>query len=242
MEDLSQYLIKSPNQILTHLNTLISKKCLITATFGDNQSFLTAILNIDTKKQTLTIDCGPKEYLNKKLLSLGIVDFKSNVGGITVQFTGHKIQKEGKMSQPSLSMKIPESLYWIQRRKNYRVRSPLSKQSYCSIIFQNDDDEESLDFQVFDLSATGLSIISETEEQAKKLEPSSIFKDCKLVLDNAETHIISFSVQSRMPVNSSNPLKGQRIGCQFIAINPATEKAIIRYMQLVEREIKNNLG
>lgn len=244
MEDLTQYLIKSPKQILAHLNTLISKKCLISATFGNNQSFLTAILDIDTKKNLLTIDCGPKEYLNKVLLSSGFVNFKSDVEGISVLFTGHKIQKSGNMSEPALSMKIPETIYWVQRRRTYRVRSPLSKQSYCSITFQNDDndEEEILDFQLFDLSATGFSILSETKDLAKHLSPTSIFNDCQLVLNNTETHIISFSVQSVIPFNATNPLKRQRIGCQFLNINPATETAFIRYMQMIEREIKNNLG
>lgn len=242
MEDLSQYLIKSPKQILAHLNTLISKKCLISAAFGNNQSFLTAILDIDTKKKLLTIDCGPKEYLNKELLSSGFVNFKSDVEGITVLFTGHKIQKAGKMSEPALSMKIPETIYWVQRRRTYRVRSPLSKQSYCSITFQNDDEEETLNFQLFDLSANGFSILSETVELAKHLTPSSVFNDCKLILNDTETHIISFRVQSKIPYNANNPLKSQRIGCQFLNISPATETAFIRYMQMIEREIKNNLG
>ncbi len=243
MEDLSQYLVKTPKKILAHFRTMIANKCLISASFGDNHSFLTAILDIDEKKQLITIDCGPKEYLNKELLSLNIVDFKSEVDGVKILFRGHSIEKVGKMSQPALSMKIPERIYWVQRRKSYRVRSPLSKNSYCSITFEDpNNDEETLSFQLFDLSASGFAILCDTAELAEQLSPSSEFHNSVLVLDGMETYDISFSVQSKFPVNPDNPLKSQRIGCQFIDLSPTDESSFLRYTQLIEREIKNNLG
>lgn len=243
-EDLSEYKIKAPKQILAHLNTLISKKCLVTVSFGDGHSFLSVIIDIDEKNQLLTIDCGPKEYLNKELLSLGIIDLKSEVDGVKVLFKGHRIKKAGKMSQPALSIKIPESIYWVQRRRSYRARSPLSKSSYCSITFKNSDgeNEETLDFQLFDLSATGFCILSETLELAEKLTPLSEFYDCKLVLDNMGSYDISFKVQSKFSVNPKNPLKTHRIGCLFLDLAPAAESSFLRYIQMVQREIKKTIG
>jgi c-di-GMP-binding flagellar brake protein YcgR len=243
MEDLSQYIVKHPKKILAHFKTMIANKCLISASFGDKHSFITAIIDIDEKKQLITIDCGPKEYLNRELLSLNIVDFKSEVDGVEVLFRGHGIKKVGKMSQPALTMKMPETIYWIQRRKSYRVRSPLSKNSYCSISFYTSDgDKETLNFQLFDLSASGFSIMCDTAEEAEQLLPSSEFHNSLLILDGMETYDISFSVQRKFPVNPENPLKSQRIGCRFIDLSPADESSFLRYTQAIEREIKHTLG
>lgn len=243
MENISQYLVKNPKQILNHLNTLMTNKCLISTGFGENESFLTAILAIDEKEQVIIIDCGPKEYLNKKLLSCGIVDCKTDYEGIKVQFIGHQVKKAGDPDQFTLSIKIPETIYWVQRRKSYRVRSPLSKNSYCSITFQDTENqtEEIHNFKLFDISVTGFAILCETQKLAEQLPLSSEFNHCHLVLDN-KIHEISFIVQSIVPFNLNKPKKDQRIGCKFINAAPPTESAFLRYMQKIEREIKRNLG
>jgi len=240
MENISGYLVKQPKQVLTHLKTLASEKCLITASFGDNSSFLTAILDINEKKQLITIDCGPKEYLNKELLSQGVVQCKTVFSGIKVLFEGRNVKKAGKVSDTALSIALPESLYWIQRRQFYRVRSPLSKDSFCNIPIQNEalNKAENTPFKLFDLSATGFSILSDTIEQADQLETLSEYNNCTLTLENSATQVISFTVRSKHPINQLKPNKNQRIGCEFINLPPRSESTFLRYMQDIEREIK----
>jgi len=242
MENISDFLVKNPKQILQYLKTLATEKCLLSASFGDNYSFLTAILEIDSKKQVITIDCGPKEYLNKELLSQGIVNCKADILGIKVLFEGREVKKSGNTKQTALSIKIPDSIYWIQRRQFYRVRSPLSKDSYCLIQLQKSPstESESHRFKLYDLSATGFSLLSETLLQAAALCPSAEFKNCQLVLEDLGSLNISFIVKSRFPFNGTKPTKSQRIGCEFI--NPSTniESSCLRYMQDIERLIKRN--
>ncbi len=244
MDKLSQYLVKNPKQILLHIKALASEKCLVAVNFGENHSFLSVIVDINEKKHIITIDCGPKEYLNKELLSLGIVNCKAEYNGIKVLFEGRGIKKAGKLGQPALSLKIPESIYWIQRRQFYRVRSPLSKNSYCTITFpptEKDSEEELLNFQLYDLSATGFCMLSDTKQLAERLIPSTEFSNCRLVLDNTDRHSISFIVRSKFAINSNKPHKNLRIGCEFINIPVKSESAFLRYMQEIEREIKRNL-
>ena len=191
MENLSDFLVNTPKQVLIHLKTLAAKKCLLTLTFEETFSFLTAILDIDEKKQLITIDCGPKEYLNKKLLSANIVHFKTELGGIKVSFEGRDIKKAGETGQTALSIKIPEHLYWMQRRKFYRVRSPLSKNSYCSISFPGTDEKtEPLHYTLYDLSATGFSMLSESKEQATPLTLDTEFKKWKGSFDQVDDVLI----------------------------------------------------
>ena len=132
----------------------------------------------------------------------------------------------------------------MQRRQFYRVRSPLSKDSYCSIPFpetdENQEIEETLDYKLYDLSAIGFAVLSETEEQAEHLTVETEFNDCKLILDSTETHTISFIVRSKLALNPNKPQKGQRIGCEILNIPPKVESAFLRYMQDIEREIKRN--
>ncbi len=236
MNNLSEYLVNNTKQIEIYLKKIASEKCLIAASFGENRSFLTAILDIDTKNKIITIDCGPKEYLNRELLNLGVINCKADFGGIKVLFEGREIKKAGIPGQTALSIKLPEQLYWVQRRSGYRMRSPLSRNSYCSVKFI----DETLSYKLYDLSVSGFALISDTEELANKLTLSTEYTDCKLVLENEGTHIISFFVQSKFPLNADRPKKSQRIGCKFINTTLRAESTFLRYMQIIEREIMRN--
>ncbi len=240
--DLAKYLVRNPKQILTYLKMLSTDRCLVSAIFGegDKDTFLTAIMDIDEKKQTITIDCGPKEYLNKRLLDSAIIKCSTEYKGIKVQFEGRKIIKSGKPGQPAFTIPIPGSIYWVQRRQFYRIKSPLSKNSYCTITFKESETEEktTLNIKLYDLSASGFSILNDTAEFSSQFIPSAEFNNCKLVLEKEEPLIISFDIRHKLPQNPNKPGKTERIGCRLTNQTPRTESTILRYMQNIERELK----
>ncbi len=242
MQDIKKYLVKNPKQVFTYLNMLSAERCLISATFGvdEKDTFLTAILDIDEKKQVISIDCGPKEYLNKKLLDSAIIKCSTEYKGIKVLFEGRKVKKAGSVSQPSFLVPIPSTLYWVQRREFYRIRSPLSKNSHCHVLVKNSETEEetTLNLKLFDISASGFAVLSESTMYSKQLVPSAQFENCKLVLDGEGELAISFEVRNKIPLNPNKPGKEQRIGCSILNVSPRVESTIIRYMQNIEREIK----
>jgi len=241
MDKWSDFLVKNPKQTFLHLKSLATKKCLLSATFGENYSFLTAILELQDKNKTMMIDCGPKEYLNKELLSSGLVKFKAEFQGIKVFFEGRQIKKVGNLEKPALLVKMPEQIYWVQRRQFYRVRSPLSKESYCRInLAEIDKDKVTLQFKLFDLSATGFSLLTDNKELAKPLVIDKQYNFCELVLEEIGVHSINFIVRCKMALNADKPHKIQRIGCEFMDISLKSEAAFLRYMQDVERMLKNN--
>jgi c-di-GMP-binding flagellar brake protein YcgR len=242
MTDIAKYLVRNPKQVLTYLKMLSAERCLISATFGtDNKdTFLTAIIDIDEKKQTITIDCGPKEYLNKKLLDSAIIKCSTKYKGIKVLFEGRKVKKSGKPGQPAFSLSIPSSIYWMQKRQFYRIKSPLSKNSYCTISFKDPETEEvtTVDLKLNDLSACGISVLNESTDFSAQFSPSATFDKCSLVLENEETLNIDLEVRHKLPLNPNNPGKTERIGCKIINPTPRVESTILRYMQNIEREIK----
>ncbi len=242
MEDLADYLVNKPKQVVNHFKTLLTEKCLITAKFGENHSFITAILKIDEKKQVIIIDCGPKEYLNKELLNSAMVDCHTEFKGIKVAFTGRGIKRADKEYDTALSIKIPEQIYWMQRRLFYRVHSPLSKKSYCSLTLLDSETEKPTThhFKLLDLSISGFAIICDDPKLAEQIISETEFKKCQLTLNDSDHHPISFIPRNKIPLNPNKPTKSQRIGCEFINLSPRSETAFLRYMQDIERELMKN--
>ena len=242
MDDIAKYLVRSPKQVLTYLKLLSAERCLISAAFGENEkdTFLTAIMDINGKNKTVIIDCGPKEYLNKKLLGSTIIKCATEYKGIKVQFEGRKVKKSGNPDRPSFTIAIPDSIFWIERRQFYRIKLPLSKNSYCAVTFIDQETEQTttLNLKLHDLSATGFAFLNDVTELSNQLVPSAAFENCNLVLDEEEIHDISFEVRHKTALNPSRPDKTESVGCQIINCSPRVESTILRYMQNIERELK----
>ena len=242
MENLAKYLVRSPKQVLAYLKLLSTERCLISAAFGesDKDTFLTAIMDIDEETQTITIDCGPKEYLNKRLLDSAIIKCSTEYKGIKVHFEGRKVKKSGTSANPAFIIPLPSSIYWVQRRQFYRIKSPLSKNSYCKVPFINPETEEEsiVNLKLHDLSASGISIISDSTEYSSQLVPSEEISNCTLVLDGEIELKMALEVRHKIAVNPNKPGKEERIGCYITNATPRIESTILRYMQNIERELK----
>jgi c-di-GMP-binding flagellar brake protein YcgR len=140
-------------------------------------------------------------------------------------------------------MPLPNSIFWREQRQFYRVKSPLSKNSFCE--FSLPEQEESIELKLHDISLSGFSMrvyssdLAElliSESQAELLIPDTQIVQAKLVLDEVGEGQVSFEIRYNDIINPSKVNKIQRLGCKFTQITPAFEAIIQRYMQQVQRE------
>jgi c-di-GMP-binding flagellar brake protein YcgR len=234
MNDLSCFPIQIPKQIIHHLSLLVKNKCLIGARFGvHNEFYITTLLGINEKNNTVVLDYGSKEDLNQHILKAGKVIFDTAYKGIKVSFTGSSLKKITHEGGPAFSMAIPKSLLWLERREYYRVISPLSKHSYCQFILE---DGEPVDLKLYDISLTGCSLLNGSDEISERIIPGTTIRQCKLILSDEDEDMISFEVCIKYIVNYDELKSIQKIGCNFINLTPHIEEAIQRYMQKIQRE------
>jgi c-di-GMP-binding flagellar brake protein YcgR len=236
MESESSFLICNQAQIISHLSLLFNNKCLLSANFGDNNdSFITTIMEIDKKNNSLILDYAPKEYLSQQALNSPNISFKTEYLGIKVTFHETRLAKTQHEGHPAFIMPIPEAILWLQRREFYRVKSPISKSSYCRLILEG---REPIDLKLYDISLSGFSMLNEASEISHLLVFNAQFDQCKLILSETGEDNISFEVRSVYIINPEKLNKIEKIGCKFTRITSAFESAIQRYMQKIERENK----
>jgi c-di-GMP-binding flagellar brake protein YcgR len=236
MESESTFLIGNQAQIISHLSLLFNNKCLLSANFADNNdSFLTTIIKIDKKNNSLILDYAPKEYLSQQVLNSPVIIFKTEYLGIKVSFQVTQLAKTQHEERPAFIMPIPEAILWVQRREFYRVKSPISKSSYCRLILE---DREPIDLKLYDISLSGFSVLNESREISHLLVLNAQFDQCKLILSETGEDTISFEVRNVYIINPEKLNKIEKIGCKFTYITSAFESAIQRYMQRIERENK----
>ncbi|MGZ4954236.1 MAG: flagellar brake protein [Methylobacter sp.] len=234
MSDISSFSIQNPKQIINHLSLLVKNKCLLSARFGtNNESYITTLLEINEGNNSVILDYGPKEDLNQRILNAGKVTFDTDYNGIKVSFTGTGLKKITHKRDAAFSMSIPKSLYWMQRREYYRVKSPLSKPSYCQLIVEG---REPVNLKLYDISLTGFAMLNVSKEVSDILIPGTSFSQSKLILSDAGEGMVSFEICAKYIINPDKPQKIQKIGCKFIKLARPVEEIIQRYMHQIQRE------
>lgn len=238
MENNESLYIQNSIQIISNLTLLQKSNCYITVSFGESdESFITTILEIDKKNNTLYVDYAPKEYLSRLVLSAATVNFRAALEGILVKFETTKLTKTQHKGNPAFSLPIPKPLFWQERREYYRMKSPLSRQSFCEVTLP---ELEPLKLRLNDISLTGFSMLCDTPKATSLLAPGTKLEECKLSLAEVGESFISFEVRSRYLTNPQkiDPIKIYRIGCKFIRISASFEMQVQRYIQQLEREYK----
>lgn len=236
MEKDSPFAIRNLDQIVNHLTLLKNSNCLLSVVCKENNTtFLTTIIDIDKKNKSLTLDYGPKEYLNRPIINGHRTNFITEYNGIKVAFHGFSFKKIDFENQPAFLMPIPDSMLWMQRREFYRVRSPISKTSYCQITLP---EQEPINLKLYDVSITGFSVLAESQEIRDFLAINAVIENSKLFLEGSGEGEIDFEIKSKYLMNPDKINKIEKIGCMFTNIRPGFQTVIQQYMQQIERESK----
>lgn len=236
MSEASSYSINNSRQIIQNLTILIKNKCLLSVRFGEGKAFfLTAILEIDKANKAIIFDYGSKDALNQQLLKADRIIFEADFSGIKVSFKGNMLTQALYNGQPAFTMPIPESIFWMQRREFFRIKSPRSKGSYCLLIRE---DQEPIKLLLYDISLTGFSVLNTSTEISNLLVSGTQFEDCRLVLSEAGEDTVSIKICAKLIINPDKiaVLKIQKIGCLFTRISPMFESTVQRYINQLQRE------
>lgn len=234
MDNESNYSLYGASQIYNHLMLLFNSKCILSAHFGESHdSFLTTIIEIDKKNNTMVLDYGPKEYLNNQLLNTDKTIFRTEYTGIKASFSGVGIKKVRHDGEWAFSMPLPKSMLWLQRREFYRIRSPIAKYSYCQVMLP---EQEPIKLNIYDISVSGFSMLTYDTPLAAQLLEIGHFESCKLVLTDIGEGDISFDILYTCIINPPKLNKIEKLGCKFTQVQKTFDSTIQRYMQQIERE------
>ena len=234
MSDISSFSIQNPRQIISNLLLLVKNKCLLSARFGlNNASYVTTILGIDEKNNTVILDYGLKEDLNQRVLDADKVAFDTEYCGIKVSFIGTALKKITYKGQAAFSMRIPRLLYWMQRREFFRIRPTYSNPCDCHLLLKG---KYPVNLKLYDISLSGFAMLNVSKEISDLLVPGTLMKQYKLMLSDMAEVIVSFEIHSKYMINLSKTQRVQKISCKFVELTRPAEESIQRYIHLLQRE------
>ncbi|MDP3875696.1 MAG: flagellar brake protein [Methylobacter sp.] len=234
MNDISSYSVKNSKQIIGYLSLLVKSKCLLSARFGADESYITTLLYVNEKNNVVILDYGAKEELNQHILKTNKVMFDAEYKGIKVSFIGSGITKTTYKGEFAFTIPIPKVLYWMERREFYRVKPPIAAPAYCQLII---GDNKPVNLKLYDISLSGFAMLNLSKDISDLLTPGTIVPEGKLKLSETEESTVAFEVCTKYVINLDKSKKIQKIGCKLIKLTRPVERNIQVYMQRVERRI-----
>lgn len=219
-------------EIIQKLRLLGKKKSLITLHF-DGNSMLSTVIDVLSDKNLLVLDYGGSEASNVRLLAKKRAIVKTDYDGINAQFTANNIRKARLKGNPTFACDLPDKLLWVQRREYYRVRIPLSENVTCELIH---GDDNRTTYKVLDISTGGIALFDPNNEL--ELEPGNIFHNCKLMLGEHATSLISLEVRNHIILDPSDMSKGTRCGMQFLKVPGDFDASLQKFINMVDLQQK----
>jgi len=248
MPDTSKFTLKNNNEIARKLTLILKQNCLITVSFNEGSTFfLSTLLEVNTKKQTIQLDAASDSALNKQLLKANHILFETNVAGVAVSFTLYKVTQPLLGKKNAFTLDFPEELIWLERRMFYRLKPPIQNKPICKLSFAapktielKSNNHPVFTFEVNDISLTGISLLYNPEEHYDDLlSDIKTIEDFTVHLPEIGSFETPVEIRNLHPQSSSKTDKTQVVGIKFQQLPSAIESKVQRYLLSVERSRNN---
>lgn len=236
--DGDKYTIHSRQEIRTLLRRLSEQRCLLTAYFDDGRRFLlTAILGFSEDGRYLVLDASPDQDINERTLRAERLLCSSQLDRVELRFgTGpaEMIRHEGL---PAFRVPVPTSMRYLQRREYYRLLVPVTHTLDCTISFPADERRhaQAVKARVIDISLGGVALLVPPEAK-DEFAPGQMLPDCRLDLPDTGRIEATLRICHVFETTDGRGLPRTQAGCEFVALAPAAQSMVQRYILRVERE------
>lgn len=230
--DNSNYMIHSRMEILYVLRAIQQKHELVTAYFNQGNDFiLTSILNVDAENNSLILDYGADDSLNKRALASDKIAMVTAQERVKVQFVAERMEASEHLGRPAFKIGIPDDLLKLQRREYYRLATPVTNPVKCTLTKPGG---KKADVVVFNISLGGIAISN--YQNLIEFEVCDTFAGCRIVLPEIGTVTTGIEIREEREILLKNGAKTHRAGCMFIDLPPSQQAMIQRYIIKLERE------
>lgn len=195
---------------------------------GNKKNYSSCILDVDAKNGLFTIDELHPVEGHKLMLSNGVYIAHAIIKGVSISFHTSLIKTERKGQFSRYICDIPNSISYIQRRCEYRVK--VFPPQSISVTAQYKTSAQLLQGYISDVSLKGLAI-DFSENHNARIKPGDQLTNCKLNLPKNE--IIGITLEVR---HIESTITGKvRVGGLFKGLNTRSEEIICRFVREMER-------
>lgn len=227
-----QYRITSPREIEFILHNIAKGGSRIALYYSDADDFiLTLLLGVDSTG--LWLEQRPTAAENQPVLDSHKLIFVSSHFQVKVQFTAEQATATTYKGQPAFFIKLPPSIYRLQRREYFRLTTPVSDPLRCVIPVEEVAERHAHEVTIMDISGGGVGLTC--EEQDAVLVPGQTYTHCKIDLLDVGEFTGTIEVKNLVLLSTPSGETVRRAGCEFKNLDGASTILLQRYVTTMQR-------
>ena len=234
-DDLARFVVRGPKEIRFLMRQLSERTSLVSAYPADAGHFaLLSILDVPESPEQLVLDVSQDEAQNAALIRAQRIICVSQIDRVRIQFELQGVQAGRYLDKPAFISAMPTAVLRLQRREYYRLQTPVTDPVRCVIPLGEDGKSQPLDARVLDISGGGIAVCVPDAGMGFHIDRE--FTSCQLFLQDAQALLIKLRVRNLFKVTQPSGNEILRAGCEFVALTPAQENHIQRYILRIERD------
>lgn len=235
-DDEAKYVMRDGREILAILRNLVAARALVSARLAPGgESVLSTLVDVAEDGSSVLLDGSADTQQNARMERAEALDCVTQLDKVRIQFLlrGQRIVQEG--GAPGLRAPRPTALLRLQRREFYRLQTPLSQGTICTVTLPREDgSRKEADLRIIDISGGGVAIA--VPPVGVHFDKGDEFPDSLLRLPDTAPIPIRLIVRNLFRITSRGGAEVLRAGCEFADLPRGGEDAIQRYILRIERE------
>lgn len=231
--DNDKHRIISAQEIKFILNDICKNNARVALYYGNRNEFILTTL-LGTGNTGLWLEKSPSELDNQRVIESDRIIFVSSHLQIKVQFTANRASSSTCQGIPAFHLRLPDSIYRLQRREHYRLTVPASELLRCVITAEQQPLAQPCEIIIMDISVGGVGLTcAETDIE---LTPGVSYPDCRINLPGFGTIIGTIEVKNLVLLASASGHPHKRAGCEFKNLDGRSTILIQRYVTDMQRK------
>ncbi len=233
IENLGPYQVHSRREIIALMRSIMDNRQLVRMVFnGGSEAIVTTILAVEDGNNTIVIDCGQDDAQNQRIVDSENISFETLLDRIRILFFAPHVDGCLFDGEAAFRCPIPASMIRLQRRENYRIRTPRTD---VLIPWEPAPGElQSITAYLYDISVGGICLLDEQMQLDDTF--GRLYENCRVTLSDKNVIVTNLLVRNTQEMTLPNGRKIRRIGCQFEGMSNQTMVKVQRYITKIERE------
>ena len=193
-------------------------------------SMSSTLWSLDDQRQRLSFSGDDKHPHLQNLLECGEVTATAHLDSVKLQFELLDLVIVRSAQVVTLQATLPDEVFRFQRRSAFRVRVA-DRQAPTALFRHPSMPEMQLSLRVLDVSASGCSLW--LPANVPPLQPGTELARVVVVLDDTTRFAAIVKLQHVTMLSPSEP--GVRLGCEWQASSPSSERTLQRWVDTAQR-------
>lgn len=222
--------VSNQHEVLALMRELNDTSTSIQISSPDGVGLETVMWSVDSTTGRISLRADANDLRLQALIAGDEATAVAYLDAVKLQFELEDLVLVRSASSCALQARLPTTVYRLQRRESYRVRTP-ERGSPKALLRHPSLPDMPLALRVLDLSIGGCSLLLPGD--VPPLEAGSTLHGVRLELDPVTRLPATLQLQHVSSIHSQS--QGLRLGCELLDMSPEAERTLQRYIDQTQK-------